>query len=60
MILLLLFPCDGPLLKFFLIPVQLKLDLLHFFIMPENSDLYIVESFLMLDDDFVGLFDFAL
>lgn len=57
MILLLLFTRNGPLLKFFLIPIQFQLDLFYFFINSKNSHLNIIQPFLMFDDGFIKFFN---
>ena len=60
MILLFLFSRDSPLLKLFLIPIQLELNLLDFLIDSEYSDLNIIEPLFVLDNVFVHFFDLAL
>lgn len=57
---LLLLASDGPLLQLLLVPVQLQLDLLHLLIHSEDAHLDIVESLLMLHDDFIELLDLVL
>ena len=60
MIFFFLFASDSPLFEFFLIPVEFKFDLFDFFIDSEDSDLDIVESFLVLNYDFIEFFNLAL
>jgi len=59
-ILLFLFSRDSPLLKLFLIPIQLEFNLLDFLIDSEYSDLNIIEPLFVLDNVFVHFFDLAL
>lgn len=57
MILFFLFTSNGPLLQLFLIPVELQFDLFYFFIDSKDSNLYVIETFLMVDNNFVEFLD---
>ena len=60
MVLLFLFAGDCPLFELFLVPVEFQFDLLYFFVDTEDAHLYVIESFLIVDNYFIELFDFAL
>jgi hypothetical protein len=59
-VLFFLLACDSPLFQFFLVPIQLKFDLLDFLIDSEDSDLNVIESLFVLDDIFIHFLDLAL
>lgn len=55
-----LFSCYGPLLKLFLVPVELEFDLFHFLIHSENPDLDVIKPFLIFWNYFIEFFDLVL
>jgi hypothetical protein len=55
-VLLLLLASDGPLLQFFLVPVELQLDLFHLLVDTEDTHLDVVEAFLVVYDILVEFF----
>lgn len=59
-ILLFLFVGYCPLFEFFLVPVELKLDLLYFLISPKNSNLDIIQSLIVFKHNFIIFFYFIL
>lgn len=59
-VLFLLSGCKRPLLKLFLVPIHLQLELVHFFVGLENHVLDVVKAVLLVGDAVVELLDFVL